>query len=418
MSTMTNAAARPPRVQPGRERLVSRPFLSGPFLAVTGATLLFFVYVGMVQVVVPRFVEDELDAGEFGIGLSLAAFAAAAIAIRPMIGRAGDAYGRRRLMMAGAVIAALAGAATGLAGSLWQLLVLRALMGIGEAGLFVGAVTMVADLSPPHRRAEAASYFSVAVFAGLGVGPVLGEWILDDTRYALTFATAGVFAVAAGAFVFVVPRRVDRRVAGPRTSGHRFLHPVAVWPGVVLASGIAAFASFSAFIPDHARTVGLPGAGGLFLVYSVVCLVLRVAGARLPERLGPGRSVTIAFVTVAIGLVLLAAVTEPWGLWVAAGVIGVGMAFLYPSLMALVVNNVGEDERASALSSFTMFFEAGTIVGGLALGGVGELFGKRAGFLGGAVLCAVGLVVLWSRVASPRDEHVPLAATFIPVAGD
>jgi putative Mn2+ efflux pump MntP len=65
-----------------------------------------------------------------------------------------------------------------------------------------------------------------------------------------------------------------------------------------------------------------------------------------------------------------------------------------------------------------MFFEAGTIVGGLALGGVGELFGKRAGFLGGAVLCAVGLVVLWRRVANPRDEHVPLTATFIPVAGD
>jgi MFS family permease len=413
MSTMTNAATRTEGGGDGRARLVS-----GPFLAVTGATLLFFVYVGMVQVVVPRFVEDELGAGEFGIGLSLAAFAAAAILVRPVIARAGDAYGRRRLMMVGAVVAAVAGAATGVAGTMWQLLVLRALMGVGEAALFVGAITLVADLSPQHRRAEAASYFSVAVFAGLGVGPMLGEWILQDTRYALTFAVAGVFAVAAGAFVFVVPRRVDRRVTGPRTSTNRFFHPVAVWPGVVLASGIAAFAAFSAFIPDHARTVGLPGAGGLFLVYSIVCLVLRVAGATLPERLGPGRSVTIAFVTVAGALVLLAAVTQPWGLWVAAGVIGAGMAFLYPSLMALVVNNVGEDERASALSSFTMFFEAGTIVGGLALGGVGELFGKRAGFLGGAVLCAVGLVVLWSRVASPRDEHVPLAATFIPVAGD
>ena len=67
------------------------------------------------------------------------------------------------------------------------------------------------------------------------------------------------------------------------------------------------------------------------------------------------------------------------------GGMGVGMAFLYPSLMANVVNRVGDDERASALSSFTMFFEIGTIVGGVALGAVGEIFTKRAGFLGGAV---------------------------------
>jgi MFS family permease len=112
MSTMTNAATRTEGGGDGRARLVS-----GPFLAVTGATLLFFVYVGMVQVVVPRFVEDELGAGEFGIGLSLAAFAAAAILVRPVIARAGDAYGRRRLMMVGAVVAAVAGAATGVAGT-------------------------------------------------------------------------------------------------------------------------------------------------------------------------------------------------------------------------------------------------------------------------------------------------------------
>ena len=77
------------------------------------------------------------------------------------------------------------------------------------------------------------------------------------------------------------------------------------------------------------------------------------------------------------------------------------MAFNYPSLMAIVVNRVDERERVAALSSFTMFFELGSVVGGLALGGVGEMFGKRTGFAGGIVCCAVGLVVLWTRVVVP-----------------
>jgi MFS family permease len=396
-----------------RDRLVS-----GPFVAVTGATLLFFLYVGMVAVIVPRFVEEELGAGEFGIGLALAAFAAAAIAVRPLIGRAGDVHGRRMLMIGGALLTAVAGAGVGLSSTLWQLLVLRALTGVGEAALFVGAATMIADMAPPHRRAEAMSYFSVAVFGGLGIGPVSGEWILGDDRYAATFAIAGLFALASAAFALLVPARVDRRAGADTLVRPRFMHPAAVWPGLVLAFGVAALASFSAFIPDHARTVGLSGAGGLFLVYSAVCLVLRIAGAKLPERLGAGRSVTAAFVTQAIALVMLATFTQPWGLWVAAAVMGVGTAFLYPSLMALVVNNVGEEERSSAVSSFTMFFEIGTIAGALSLGLVGEVLGKRGGFAGGAVLSAAGLAVLWRRVASPRDVHVPTAAPFIPVAGD
>ncbi len=392
--------------------------VNGPFLAVTGAALVFFVYIGILVVTVPRFVEEELGAGEFGIGLTIASFAIAAILIRPMLGQFGDRFGRRRLMMVGAVLAALGGALSGFSPNLPALLALRGVTGIGEAAMFVGAATLVADLSPPHRRAEAASYFSVAVFVGLGVGPVLGEWMLAEDRYVLTFLVAGAIALAAAALVVAVPVHIDRRVQ-PGTAVRRvFFHHAAVLPGVVLASGVAAFSVFSAFLPDHARTVGLGGAGGLFLVYSLVCLVLRLAGARWIERLGAGRSVTIALSCVAAASMLLAGVPSVWALWTAAVVVGVGMAFLYPSLMALVVNNVDESQRATALSSFTMFFELGSVVGGLALGGLGEVFGKRAGFLGGVAICAVGLVVLWTRVADPRVPVPQADLQYVPVAGD
>ena len=119
----------------------------------------------------------------------------------------------------------------------------------------------------------------------------------------------------------------------------------------------------------------------------MVCLIGRVAGAKVPDRIGPGRAVSTALVFVGASLLLLAAVPEPWALWVAAAGFGVGMAFNYPSLMAIVVNRVDERERVAALSSFTMFFELGSVVGGLALGGVGEIFGKRTGFAGGIVCC-------------------------------
>jgi len=409
-----------------RPRLVTKEFL-----AVTLATGAFFVYVGMLLPLLPRFIEDELGAGELGVGLSVATFALAAIAIRPLIARLIDARGRRAVMIGGALIAALGGALTATADSLGPLLAMRAIAGIGEAALFVGAATVVSDLAPPDRRAEAASYFSVAVFTGIGIGPVLGELILDGDRYQLAFAGAAGFAVLAAVLAVAVTTRPplvddDAPALAPRTGFSRFIHPAAVGPGLVLASGIAAFSVFAAFLPDHSREVGLAASGGLFTAYSVVCLVLRITGARLPERLGPRRSVTIAFVTVAAALAGLAAFPYVWALWAAAIVIGVGMAFLYPSLMALTVNRVDERERPAAISSFTMFFEIGTVTGGLALGAVAELASKRAAFAGAVLLCAAGLWLMRTHVVPASDDEdgrqpqrVPsLRPVYVPVAGD
>lgn len=399
-------------VIPDDERAPARPeptrLITGPFVSVTLTAFVFFFYIGMIVVTIPRFVEDELGYGEFGVGLTVASFAVAAVFARPFLGRLTERFGRRALMMAGTLLAAAASIATGFATELWHVLVLRAVMGLGEAALFVAAATLIADLSPPHRRAEAASYFSVAVYGGIGLGPTLGEWVLADDRYTLTFVVAGLFAAAAAFTVLGVPRRVDRSSA-PAASGERppLFHTAALWPGLVLAAGIAGFSVYSAFLPDYARTVGLPGAAGLFLLYSAVSLTLRIVGATLPERLGERFMVTVALSTLASSLTLMAAVAQPWALWVAAAGMGVGMAFLYPSLMANVVNQVPETERASALSSFTMFFEIGTIVGGLALGALGEIFTKQAGFLGGAAVAMLGLVALW-RVLGPAGAEQPV----------
>ena len=385
---MTPTEAEP--AAPAPVRLITKPFV-----AVTVTAFVFFFYIGIVLVTLPLFVENELGSGEFGVGLAVASFAVAAVVARPFLGRLIERHGRRAVMMSGALVAAAAGALTGLSTELWHVLVLRAFMGLGEAALFVGAATLVADLAPPQRRAEAASYFSVAVYGGIGLGPTIGEWVLADDRYTLTFVVAAMFSLAAAVTVFGVPKRVDR-AATPAPSDEKppLFHRAALWPGIVLASGIAAFSVFAAFLPEYSRSVGLGGSAGLFLVYSAVSLSLRLFGAKLPERIGEQRMVTIALSSLTVGLVLISAIREPWTLWVGAAVVGVGMAFLYPSLMANVVNRVDDDERSSALSSFTMFFEVGSVVGGVALGALGEIFAKRAGFLGGAVIAAAGIVVM------------------------
>jgi MFS family permease len=60
----------------------------------------------------------------------------------------------------------------------------------------------------------------------------------------------------------------------------------------------------------------------LFLTYALVSLVIRIFGAKLPERLGPRRSVTSALVSMAGGLAVFAAAPNVISLWIRAFLIG------------------------------------------------------------------------------------------------
>ncbi len=89
-------------------------------------------------------------------------------------------------------------------------------------------------------------------------------------------------------------------------------------------------------------------------------------------------------------------------LWIAAVFMGLGVAFNYPSLMALTVNRASDRDRAMAVSSFTMFFEVGSAVGGLLLGAWAQIVGKQYGFLGGVVFCVARPLAAARRRSSRR----------------
>src|SRR4029450_8218989 len=94
---------------------------------------------------------------------------------RPWTGRIGATRGRRVLAVSGATVVGVSILLYGVATQLWMLVLARLLTGAGEAAMFVGVATAAQDLAPDHRRGEAASYFSVALYGGLAVGPPRGE---------------------------------------------------------------------------------------------------------------------------------------------------------------------------------------------------------------------------------------------------
>ena len=87
-------------------------------------------------------------------------------------------------------------------------------------------------------------------------------------------------------------------------------------------------------------------------------------------------------------------------MFVGAAILAIGGSLLYPALMVAAVDGVPANERAQAMSTFTMFFELSGGIGGPVLGVVAWMSGTTvAAFYGAAVLAATGLPVLlaWRR---------------------
>jgi predicted MFS family arabinose efflux permease len=298
--------------------------------------------------------------------------------------------GRRVLIVGGALIVATSTAMYGLVDALWWLITIRVVTGIGEAAFFVGAASMITDLSPPDRRGEAVSYWSVAVYGGLPFGPALGEAVRGDDRYTLAWlVSAGLALVAA---LLGLATREVARATSDRPS--QLINRAAVLPGFVLFLGLIPLAGFSAFMPLYADEQLDIGAGPIFLLYGVLILVVRIVGARIPDRLGGRRSGSIALALASAGIAIVAIWASVVGLIVGTVVFAIGMSLLYPALLLLALQSASDADRASVVATVSSFFDLSQGVGAFICGAVAAATGNRGAFATGAVAAVAGLVVL------------------------
>lgn len=377
------------------------------FAIVTASGLAYFIGLGSLMPVLPLYVEQDLDGSAMAVGAAVGSFAVTAAALRPLVGRIGDRRGRRLLIMGGALIVGVSVVFYGLVEHLAWLVGMRLLSGIGEAAVFVGAATAAQDLAPPERRGEAASYFSIAIYGGLAIGPVLGETVRHAAGPDAVWPVSAAFCVLAALLALGVPAHLgqaepevlDAVERPPDAFWRRYLHPAALRPGIVLALATTGFAAFAAFVPLYVDEVGLTTSGAVFALYSGLVLAVRILGGQLPDRLGPIRASTIALVLQVVGFVVLAGWASVAGLYTGTVIYALGVALHFPALMRLVVDAAPASERSHAVATFTLFFDVSQGLGAAGLGLLVALAGERAAFAASALLAALAVVILRRWVA-------------------
>jgi MFS family permease len=281
------------------------------------------------------------------------------------------------------------------ASSVPVMILMRLLTGVAEALFFVGAASAISDLAPDDRRGEALSFFSLALYAGIGVGPIIGEAAIAGTGFSQAWLTAAAIGLMAVLLALPVP---DTRPSSTPTDGsNRLVHRAAVVPGLVLLTVLVGLSGFFAFVPLYARELGLRGSRLVFVMFSMVVILIRSFGAKIPDRLGPATSSRAALAFSGLGLLLVGGWNSPLGLYGGTVVFGIGVALATPALMALAIAGAPASERGWVIGTFTAFVDLGFGLGPVALGFVAAELGDRGVFLTGATVAAAGLLLLVSR---------------------
>eukprot|EP00929_Paragymnodinium_shiwhaense_P023370 TRINITY_DN14644_c0_g1_i5.p1 TRINITY_DN14644_c0_g1~~TRINITY_DN14644_c0_g1_i5.p1 ORF type:complete len:458 (-),score=39.75 TRINITY_DN14644_c0_g1_i5:127-1500(-) len=111
----------------------------------------------------------------------------------------------RRLTLSIAVLSwSLATALAGLAQNLWQLVVFRSLVGVGEAAFSTIAAPMIADFFPQHERNWVFALFSIAAPVGGAIGYAAGAVLGAQVGWRTAFMACGVPGVVAAGLVLLI----------------------------------------------------------------------------------------------------------------------------------------------------------------------------------------------------------------------
>ncbi|MGH9384701.1 MAG: MFS transporter [Vicinamibacterales bacterium] len=382
--------------------------------AAAAAGCIGFTGFTLVMPFLPLYIQQlgVTDVAEIAMwsGLILGATPTITAISAPLWGRVGDRYGSKVLVIRSLCAFILTKAAMGFVTAPWQLLALRALLGV-FAGYGALTVSMAAESAPRHRMAQAIGFVQTGQRLGPAIGPVIGGLMAPIVGLRASFLVASGFYLLALMSVLILYREPRDRSKPSKVRGGKavLIHLVRL-RRFVLALGVifglqAVDRSFGPVLPLYVAQVGvsesrIPIVTGVLFSLGALSAALghHLAGLMLATR--TARSIVVTGTLVA-GAAIATIVLAPtlWLVGVAMLVAGIGIGVSTTTIYTVAGSLLPEDAHATGFG----FMTTASLIG-LAVSPV------VAGFIGGSglrlvfVMDVALLLVLAALVAQGLKE--------------
>jgi EmrB/QacA subfamily drug resistance transporter len=328
-------------------------------LVIFGALLLGLLLAALDQTIVATALPTIV--GELG-GLNhlswvVSAYLLTATVSAPLYGKLGDLYGRKPLFQVAIAIFLVGSALSGLSQGMIELILFRAVQGLGAGGLIVGAQAIVGDVVSPRERGRYQGIFGAVFGTSSVAGPLLGGFFVENLSWRWVF----YINLPVGALALIV---TSIALHLPTARVHRAID----YLGSALLTGGVACLILATSLGGTQYPWGSPeiislGVASVALLAAFVFAEQRAAEPVLPLSLFGNR---VFAVTSAIGFVvgfaLFGAVTFlPLFLQVVSGASPTGSGLeLLPMTFGVLLTSIGSGQLISRWGRYKVFPIAGT----------------------------------------------------------
>ncbi|MEO0597938.1 MAG: MFS transporter [Chloroflexota bacterium] len=297
-----------------------------------------------------------------------------------------------------------------------QLFVVRIVHGFATA--IFGPVTLayIADIMSDNL-AESLGWFGMARSGGYIIGPAFAGWLLLTLEPAHVFTLIGFISALAIVPTLMLTSHdapLEKRKHKPlrqqiMTTLQRSALTPALWlSGGLEASTFIALYTVKAFLPVFALNDGLSVVmvGLFFSVQEAAHVLVKPFGGRLGDSIGHLLNITLGIALLALGLLLLV-YSDSVGLLLPSLLTGIAQAFIFPSTVALVSQQIAESQIGAGMGFIGMWQNFGKVTGPV----LGGLLISQLGFEAVLILLACslligagGLVVVLPRARALNDS--------------
>ncbi|MFZ3617725.1 multidrug efflux MFS transporter [Leclercia barmai] len=326
--------------------------------------------------------------------------------VSPMWGSLADRKGRKLMLLRASLGMAIAILLQAFATNVWQLFLLRALMGL-TSGYIPNAMALVASQVPRERSGWAISTLSTAQISGVIGGPLMGGFMADHVGLRAVFVITAVLLVIS----FLVTLFLIKEGARPTVSKAERLSGKAVfaslpYPGLMISLFVTTMviqlcngsvgpilALFIQSMAPESNNIAFLS-GMIAAVPGISALMSAPRLGKLGDRIGTGRILMATLIVAVVLFFAMSFVTTPLQLGVLRFLLGFADGAMLPAVQTLLIKYSSDRVTGRIFGYNQSFMYLGNVAGPLMGAAVSAMAGFRWVFAATAVVVLVNILQL------------------------
>lgn len=336
--------------------------------------------------------------------------------VSPMWGSLADRKGRKLMLLRASLGMAIAILLQAYATNVWQLFLLRGLMGL-TSGYIPNAMALVASQVPRERSGWAISTLSTAQISGVIGGPLMGGFLADHVGLrAVFFITAMLLVVSFLVTFFLIKEGVRPAVSKADRLSGKAVFATLPFPGLMISLFVTTMVIqlcngsigpilalfIKSMAPDSNNIAFLSGM--IAAVPGVSALISAPRLGKLGDRIGTARILMATLIIAVVLFFAMSFVTSPFQLGVLRFMLGFADGAMLPAVQTLLVKYSSDQVTGRIFGYNQSFMYLGNVVGPLMGAAVSAMAGFRWVFAATAVVVLLNVIQLAIALRRRRQK--------------